>query len=85
MQPPHPAAPSAQAAIGRPGPHQLAALQAAWERHAAYDPSIRHPVFFTDRLRKPLAVVSALHASPVAHGYAYQGGPRLQRDTGPKL
>lgn len=64
-------------------------LQAAWERHQPSphnDAATRHPVFFTDRLRRsPLTGgPPMLGNSPVAHGYAYQdttrgasGGPRL--------
>ncbi|KAF6833457.1 hypothetical protein CPLU01_05495 [Colletotrichum plurivorum] len=49
-------------------------LQAAWERHAdaaqQHNASIRHPVFFTEKLRRPPLVLSAgMGSSPVAHGY----------------
>ncbi|KAK4066228.1 uncharacterized protein Triagg1_8060 [Trichoderma aggressivum f. europaeum] len=53
-------------------------LQAIWNKHAApaHNASTTHPVFFTERLRKP-SVGSAIPvpgagSSPVAHGYVYQ-------------
>ncbi|UKZ57008.1 hypothetical protein TrVGV298_010858 [Trichoderma virens] len=55
-----------------------AQLQAIWNKHAApiHNASTTHPVFFTERLRKP-SVGSAIPApaagfSPVAQGYVYQ-------------
>ncbi|KAL7929373.1 hypothetical protein V8C35DRAFT_315839 [Trichoderma chlorosporum] len=55
-----------------------AQLQAIWNKHAApaHNVSTTHPVFFTERLRKPSvgSTTSAPAAgfSPVAHGYVYQ-------------
>ncbi|KFH40346.1 hypothetical protein ACRE_089930 [Hapsidospora chrysogenum ATCC 11550] len=58
------------AAGGAPSQRAQARLQAAWERHAPHNASTRHPVFFTDKLRRsPVAQGPA--GSPVAHGYAY--------------
>ncbi|PNP59138.1 hypothetical protein THARTR1_01386 [Trichoderma harzianum] len=55
-----------------------AQLQAIWNKHAApaHNASTTHPVFFTERLRKP-SVGAAIPApaagfSPVAQGYVYQ-------------
>ncbi len=44
------------------------------------DPSVRHPVFFTERLRRkpPSSVPAVSHPSPVAHGYVYQADRRQQ-------
>lgn len=64
-------------------------FQAAWERHQPSplnDATTRHPVFFTDRLRRsPLAGPAAPSPlnNPVAHGYAYQETPR--NPSGPRL
>jgi hypothetical protein len=45
-------------------------MQVLPTRMPAFDPAVRHPVFFTDRLRKPPAGVGAGHyVSPVAMGY----------------
>ncbi|KAL7941509.1 hypothetical protein V8C42DRAFT_334775 [Trichoderma barbatum] len=55
-----------------------AQLQAIWNKHAAptHNASTTHPVFFTQKLRKP-SVGSGISGpaagfSPVAHGYVYQ-------------
>jgi len=47
--------------------------------------SICHPVFFTDRLRKPLFAVSAASLSPVAHGYVYRDALHRPEGTPSKL
>ncbi|OHE93320.1 hypothetical protein CORC01_11388 [Colletotrichum orchidophilum] len=77
-------------------------LQSAWERHAAanetamaqqyqqqqHNSSIRHPVFFTEKLRRPpLTLAPGMGLSPVAHGYVYQDGRRRLADgnSAPKL
>ncbi|KAL2120626.1 hypothetical protein VTJ04DRAFT_4653 [Mycothermus thermophilus] len=41
-----------------------------------FDASHCHPVFFTNKLRRPLfgALLSGPQASPVAHGYVYRDG-----------
>ncbi|KAK4238838.1 hypothetical protein C8A03DRAFT_43442 [Achaetomium macrosporum] len=46
-----------------------------------------HPVFFTDKLRRPpFDVLSGPHSSPVAHGYVYQDAPRGHgKSAGPRL
>lgn len=41
-----------------------------------HDPSQLHPVFFTNRLRRPPVGVRLAQPSPVAHGYVYQDGVR---------
>ncbi|KAL6883146.1 hypothetical protein HDV57DRAFT_495525 [Trichoderma longibrachiatum] len=55
-----------------PTPSQLKATRI---RHA-HDASTTHPVFFTERLRKPrttsLGSAAVGSSSPVAHGYVYQ-------------
>ncbi|KAL7800305.1 hypothetical protein V8C37DRAFT_364808 [Trichoderma ceciliae] len=65
--------------LSQPAPTS-AQLQAIWNKHAApvHNASTTHPVFFTERLRKP-SLASATPApaagysySPVAHGYIYQ-------------
>ena len=65
-----------------PGPIQLPLLV-----RPILDASIRHPVFFTDRLQKAPAGVNAgggAWASPVATGYVFNdGAPR--RIDGVKL
>lgn len=65
-------------------------LQAAWERQAEaaqHNSSIRHPVFFTEKLRRPPLVLGpgVVGLSPVAHGYAYQDGRRADGISAPKL
>ncbi|KAK4155786.1 hypothetical protein C8A00DRAFT_41621 [Chaetomidium leptoderma] len=46
-----------------------------------------HPVFFTNKLRRPpLHVLSGSQSSPVAHGYVYQDAPRGgEKSAGPRL
>jgi hypothetical protein len=69
-------------------------FQAAWEKHQhqhqqpspLHDATTRHPVFFTDRLRRsPLAGPANPGPlnSPVAQGYAYQETPG--KTSGPRL
>lgn len=60
-------------------------LQAVWERNL-HNASHRHPVFFTERLRRPLSgMAPAAQYSPVAHGYAYQDAQRRGEGAGSKL
>ncbi|KAK5991506.1 hypothetical protein PT974_09789 [Cladobotryum mycophilum] len=50
-----------------------AQFQAAWDRHTVHNASTRHPVFFTERLRKsPVVAPPGMINSPVAQGYVYQ-------------
>ncbi|KAK2730338.1 short-chain dehydrogenase/reductase family oxidoreductase [Colletotrichum kahawae] len=67
-----------------PPPPPLLHLQpAAAQQHNA---SIRHPVFFTEKLRRPPLVLSpGMGMSPVAHGYVYQDGRGADGTAGPKL
>jgi len=61
-------------------------MKQRWEQSALLDASKRHPVFFTDRLKKAPAGVCAGGAawvSPVAVGYVFNDGVR--RDGGVKL
>ncbi|KAK4134355.1 NAD(P)-binding protein [Trichocladium antarcticum] len=46
-----------------------------------------HPVFFTDKLRRPpFAVASAPHSNPIAQGYVYQDAPRgSEKSAGSRL
>jgi len=56
------------------------------EERLALDAAIRHPVFFTDRLKKaPEGVQTGdmLWASPVARGYVFDDGAR--RDAPARL
>ncbi|KAH8125034.1 hypothetical protein ACSS6W_010056 [Trichoderma asperelloides] len=63
--------------LSQPAP-TAAQLQAIWNKHAApaHNASTTHPVFFTERLRKPSLTsptpASAAVFSPVAQGYVYQ-------------
>ncbi|PHH79020.1 hypothetical protein CDD82_2713 [Ophiocordyceps australis] len=52
-------------------------LQIVWDRHSA---ETRHPVFFTQRLRKSqnLSTSTMLPSSPIAQGYAYAEQNRAQ-------
>jgi hypothetical protein len=51
----------------------------------AYDASVRHPVFFTDRLKRaPNGVASGqAWGSPVAAGYVFNDG--VKREGGSRL
>ncbi|WQF80523.1 hypothetical protein CDEST_05537 [Colletotrichum destructivum] len=64
-------------------------LQTAWERHAGtgqHNSSVRHPVFFTEKLRRPPPSLGpGVGMSPVAHGYVYQDGRRADVASTPKL
>ncbi|KAK6220203.1 short-chain dehydrogenase/reductase family oxidoreductase [Colletotrichum tabaci] len=64
-------------------------LQTAWERHAGtgqHNSSVRHPVFFTEKLRRPPPSLGpGMGMSPVAHGYVYQDGRRADVASTPKL
>ncbi|KAF5128198.1 hypothetical protein E5D57_009132 [Metarhizium anisopliae] len=68
-------------------PTSSPALQAAWDKHYSHNSSTRHPVFFTERLRKSPASLGPWAGgvnNPVAHGYVYQ---EVQKDgtNSPKL
>ncbi len=65
----------------------MAPFQSAWDRSLAHDASHRHPVFFTEKLRRPpFAVASAPQSSPIAHGYVYQESTRANdKGAGPRL
>ncbi|PHH63646.1 hypothetical protein CDD81_5627 [Ophiocordyceps australis] len=58
-------------------------MQIVWDRHNA---ETRHPVFFTQRLRKTrhLQTPTMPPSSPIAQGYAYQDQNKTQGTT-PKL
>ncbi|KAL2267594.1 hypothetical protein VTJ83DRAFT_4871 [Remersonia thermophila] len=61
--------------------------QEAWgqqPRPQQLDASHCHPVFFTNKLRRPpFGALSGQQSSPVAHGYVYRDGPGLR--TGGRL
>lgn len=83
---PRPPPPAAAAAAGAQG--FTVPCQAVWDRQVpSLDTSHCHPVFFTDKLRRPpFRVSSAPQSSPVAHGYVYQDAPRgSQTGAGPRL
>ncbi|KXX76109.1 hypothetical protein MMYC01_207243 [Madurella mycetomatis] len=77
------------ATAATPAPQELIVpCQAIWTRqHPVRDSSHCHPVFFTDKLRRPpFTVLSGPQSSPVAHGYAYQDAPRgVEKSAGPRL
>lgn len=56
-----------------------------------HNASVRHPVFFTERLRRPVVGTGTVAANypgnPVAQGYIYRDGQRQLDGTGaaPKL
>ncbi|ROT41838.1 hypothetical protein SODALDRAFT_353960 [Sodiomyces alkalinus F11] len=61
-----------------PQPH----LQTAWDQHV-HNASTRHPVFFTERLRRPhVEMGTAPGFNPVAHGYVYRDSGRVGNDAG---
>ncbi|KAK1989306.1 hypothetical protein LZ30DRAFT_776266 [Colletotrichum cereale] len=82
---------AAAAAAAAAAPPQTTApqLRVAWERHAEamqHNASTRHPVFFTEKLRRPPpSLGSGTGMSPVAHGYIYQDGRRADGNSAPKL
>ncbi|KAK4662705.1 hypothetical protein QC763_605885 [Podospora pseudopauciseta] len=48
----------------------------------AFNPAHCHPVFFSDKLRRPpFALGSGPQLNPVAHGYVYQDGTRPNGKT----
>lgn len=60
----------------------------AQEMMAVFDASRRHPVFFTDRLKRAPSGVSAgggAWVSPVAQGYVFNDGVRRRIDGVVKL
>lgn len=60
-------------------------LQPVWDKHF-HSASTRHPVFFTERLRRsPVLTGPSMANSPVAHGYAYQDALRKEGTSVPKL
>ncbi|TDZ14771.1 hypothetical protein Cob_v012376 [Colletotrichum orbiculare MAFF 240422] len=61
---------STRAASLPPTPPRPPQLQVAWERHAEahHNVSVRHPVFFTEKLRRPPAVLNpGMGLNPTAH------------------
>ncbi|KAH8678925.1 hypothetical protein BGZ60DRAFT_428742 [Tricladium varicosporioides] len=75
-------------------PVPLARMEELWRAQGGasaglvLDPSRRHPVFFTDRLKKaPYGVSSGGGAwsSPVAEGYIFNDGEMAKREEGPRL
>ncbi|KIN00178.1 hypothetical protein OIDMADRAFT_54779 [Oidiodendron maius Zn] len=72
-----------------PVPHQLAPDQSLGR--VIYDASVRHPVFFTERLKRAPNGVGAGNGdgsskgwgSPVASGYVFNDGPK--REGGSRL
>ncbi|KAH6676633.1 hypothetical protein B0J14DRAFT_358171 [Halenospora varia] len=75
-------------------PAPLAQMEELWRAQGGaptglvLDPSRRHPVFFTDRLKKaPYGVASGGGAwsSPVAEGYIFNDGGTARREEGPRL
>ncbi|KAG9241698.1 hypothetical protein BJ878DRAFT_519299 [Calycina marina] len=51
------------------------------EQQMAHDAAMRHPVFFTDRLKKTPAGVQTGNmswASPIARGYVFEDGERRE-------
>ncbi|OIW32191.1 hypothetical protein CONLIGDRAFT_259788 [Coniochaeta ligniaria NRRL 30616] len=74
----------------------MAPFQAAWNRHslptAQHDASLRHPVFFTEKLRRgPLfpptqTAHPQMNLNPIALGYVYQDTQRSGgKMAGPRL
>ncbi|KAJ3944579.1 uncharacterized protein N0V96_006117 [Colletotrichum fioriniae] len=59
------------------------------QQQQQHNSSIRHPVFFTERLRRPpVTLAPGMGLSPVAHGYVYQDGRRrlaAEGNSAPKL
>ncbi|KAK4181813.1 hypothetical protein QBC36DRAFT_172 [Triangularia setosa] len=53
----------------------------------AFNPSHCHPVFFTDKLRRPpMTLGSGPQLNPVAHGYVYQDATRtVGKSNGSRL
>ncbi|KAL2159929.1 hypothetical protein VTH06DRAFT_2062 [Thermothelomyces fergusii] len=85
--PPQPAAPAPRAV---PVQDLMVPCQKLWggqSRPSRHDSSYCHPVFFTDRLRRPpFAIPPGLQSSPVAHGYVYRDAPRgSDKPAGPRL
>jgi len=60
-------------------------MQRTWQ---PFDAATRHPVFFTERLKKAPAGVGAGNqswASPVAVGYVFNDGEARGREGGARL
>jgi hypothetical protein len=77
----HPMAATAAAPAVRLAPYQVPVAH-------LHNTSHRHPVFFTDKLRKapPFAVSMAPVSSPVAHGYVHPESQRTaEKGTGSRL
>ncbi|KAK3294882.1 uncharacterized protein B0H64DRAFT_418576 [Chaetomium fimeti] len=55
--------------------------------NAKYNASHCHPVFFTNKLRRPpFTILPGPESSPVVHGYVYQEGLRgVDKSAGPRL
>ncbi|KAM9880530.1 hypothetical protein VD0002_g5194 [Verticillium dahliae] len=73
--------------IVKPQAQPLPSLQTAWERHTPQpNPATCHPVFFSERLRRPPTVLGRTGSfSPVAQGYIYRESGRADSDAVPKL
>jgi hypothetical protein len=66
-----------------PLPMQLPLLSSSQIPRPIFDASIRHPVFFTDRLQRAPAGVNTgggAWASPVAVGYVFNDGAQRRVD-----
>lgn len=59
------------------------------QQQLQHNSSIRHPVFFTEKLRRPpVTLAPGMGLNPVAHGYVYQDGRRrlaVEGSSPPKL
>ncbi|KAH6635382.1 hypothetical protein B0J18DRAFT_418646 [Chaetomium sp. MPI-SDFR-AT-0129] len=79
-QNPHPTVlphPQSQPHISQPSQIPQQQQQQPQIRQQQHSPSHLHPVFFTDKLRRPpFHIVAGPHTSPIAHGYVYQDGQR---------
>ncbi|GAB1318888.1 hypothetical protein MFIFM68171_09098 [Madurella fahalii] len=85
LRPPPPVPPVATTPVTQ---EFIVPCQAIWARqHPVRNSSHCHPVFFTDKLRRPpFAVLSGPQSSPVAHGYVYQDATRsVEKSAGPRL
>ncbi|KAK0377198.1 hypothetical protein CLIM01_05452 [Colletotrichum limetticola] len=89
---------TATAATSLPRHHAVAETGIAQRQHyhqqhqqhqQQHNSSIRHPVFFTEKLRRPpVTLAPGMGLSPVAHGYVYQDGRRrltAEGNSAPKL
>jgi len=82
--------PSAPTQLAVVVPELIFPCQALWggpTQRQQHNSSHCHPVFFTDKLRRPpFSLLPGLQSSPVAHGYVYQDAPRgSEKVAGPRL